>query len=382
VKVPVRLLAIAFLLNCAAWGQVIPKLSPVFTYLCLNDFQTCPNGYNPVSSPLQIGNASFFYAVAFNGGQGGASAGGTIVRTNTTGLGGAIYTFQPGQHKDFPDGNHPGVAFVAGPDGNFYGVTQKGGNHDSGVMFRLSPSGAVQKVYDFCSLSGCIDTGTSLMLAKDGNFYGIASKTFYRISTQGVWTQIATLPVNLGLNTQLIQAKDGNFYGANYIQNDGNGVAFRLTPSGQYAELHRFDANSVPSCPLIQGTDGNLYGATINLGPGTGIFRLTLSGDYKIIHELTSQQGYNPSQILQASDGNIWGLTAVAGGTFFRIRLDGLLLDTGLFDCNKTGCLPEQMIQASDGNFYGVAGAGGPAPPDHLALGAIFKLSAGLPRPQ
>ena len=84
-----------------------------------------------------------------------------------------------------------------------------------------------------------------------------------------------------------------------------------------------------------------------------------MSGDFKIIHELTSQQGYNPSQILQASDGNLWGLTPIAGGTFFRIRLDGLLLDTGLFDCNRMGCLGAQMIQASDGNFYGVAGAGG-----------------------
>jgi len=355
----------------------------VYTFLCSNDFQTCPNGFDPVGSPQQIGKTSFFYAVSFYGGQGGANAGGTIVRTNTTGLGGAVYTFQPGPHNDFPDGNHPGVAFLAGPDGNFYGITQKGGSHNWGVMFRLSPSGAVQKVYDFCSISGCVDAGAPLTLGKDGNFYGIASKVFFRITTQGAWTQIATLPVNLGLFTQLIQAKDGNFYGANVIQNgDGSGVAFRLSPSGQYSELHRFDPNSAPSCPLIQASDGNLYGATINLGPGTGIFRLTLSGDFQIIHELISQQGYNPSQILQASDGNLWGLTNIGGGTFFRVRLDGLLLDTGFFDCNKTGCLPQQMIQASDGNFYGVADAGGFAPPNQVALGTIFKLSAGLPRPQ
>ena len=235
---PVRLLTVLFLLSSTGWGQVIPKLSPVFTYLCSNDFQTCPNGFNPVSSPLQIGKASFFYAVSFNGGQGGANAGGTIVRTNVTGLGGAVYTFQPGPQNDFPNGQHPGVAFISGPDGNFYGITQKGGSHNWGVMFRLSPSGTVQKVRDFCSLSNCVDAGAPLTLAKDGNFYGLASKIFFRISIQGVWTQIATLPVNLGLTTQLIQANDGNFYGANYIQNDGNGVAFRISPSGQYSELH------------------------------------------------------------------------------------------------------------------------------------------------
>jgi len=381
---PVRLLTLVVLLSSAGWGQVIPKLSPVFAYLCSSDFQNCPNGYFPDLYPLQIGKTSFFYAVSFYGGQGGASVGGgTIVRTNTTGLGGAVYTFQPGPQNDYPDGNHPGVAFVSGPDGNFYGITQKGGRFNWGTMFRLSPAGAVQKIYDFCSVSNCVDAGAPLTLANDGNFYGIASQVFFRITTQGAWTQIATVPVNLGLSTQLIQANDGNFYGANYIQNgDGSGVAFRLSRSGQYSELHRFDPNSAPSCPLIQASDGNLYGATINLGPGTGIYRLSLSGDFQIIHQLTSEQGYNPSQILQASDGNLWGLTGVAGGTFFRIRLDGLLLDRGFFDCNRTGCLPEQMIQASDGNFYGVATAGGSAPPNQEALGTIFKLAAGLPRPQ
>lgn len=85
---------------------------------------------------------------------------------------------------------------------------------------------------------------------------------------------------------------------------------------------------------------------------------------------------------MQASDGHLWGLTNIGGGTFFRIKLDGSLLDFGYFDCNRTGCVPQQMIQASDGNFYGVAGAGGFAPPHYVSLGAIFKLSAGLPRPQ
>jgi hypothetical protein len=380
VKHIARLLTAILLLSCAAWCQVLPKLTQVFAYLCSKDFQTCPNGYDPVLAPLQIGKSSFLYAVASAGGTG---AGGTIVRTNTTGLGGAVYTFQPGPHNDYPDGEYPGVAFVPGPDGNFYGITAKGGRFNWGVMFRLTPSGAVQKVYDFCSALSCPDTGALLTLGKDGSFYGIASKIFFRLTTDGVWTQIATVPVNLGLHTQLIQANDGNFYGANYIQNgDGSGVAFRLTASGEYSELHKFDPNSAPSCPLIQATDGNLYGATINLGPGTGVFRLSLSGDFQIIHELTSEQGYNPSQILQASDGNIWGLTNISGGTFFRIRLNGMLLDYGYFDCNRTGCLPLQMIQGSDGNFYGVADAGGSAPPNQVALGTIFKLAAGLPRPR
>jgi len=369
------------LLSGACWGQVLPKLTPVFTYLCSNDFQNCPNGFDPVLSPLQIGKTSFFYAVASAGRQGGVDSGGTIVRTNTTGLGGTVYTFQPGPQNDYPDGRYPDVAFVSGPDGNFYGITQKGGRFNWGVMFRLSPSGAVQKVYDFCSIPACIDAGTPLTLGKDGNFYGLASTVFFRISTQGVWTQIATIPVNFGLYTQLIQANDGNFYGANVIQNsDGSGVAFRISPSGQYSELHRFDPITAPSCPLIQASDGNLYGATSNLGPGTGVFRLTLSGDFQIIHELTSQQGYNPSQILQASDGNLWGLTNIGGGTFFTIRLDGKLVNIGGFDCNRTGCLPYQMIQASDGNLYGIAGGGGVAPPNEVALGTVFRIAAGLPR--
>jgi len=185
------------------------------------------------------------------------------------------------------------------------------------------------------------------------------------------------------LSAQLIQANDGNFYGANGIQKgDGSGAAFRISPSGQYTELHHFDPFALPSCALIQASDGNLYGATVNQGAGTGVFRLSLSRDFQFIHELTSEEGYNPSQILQATDGNLWGLTNIGGGTFFTITLQGKLINRGYFDCNRTGCLPQQMIQASDGNFYGVADAGGPAPPNQVALGTIFKLAAGLPRPQ
>jgi hypothetical protein len=241
-------------------------------------------------------------------------------------------------------------------------------------MFRVTPHGSFQLLYNFCSLAGCPDAGAPITLASDGNFYGVASKVFFRITPQGVWTQIASLPIDTGLMTQLIQANDGNFYGVTLISN----AAFKVTPNGQYTLVHQFTYPVLPTSPLIQASDGNLYGATGASGPGTGIFRLSLMGDFQLIHAMTEAEGFGPVQLLQASDGNLWGLSNYRDGSYFAITLGGDSLYSGGFVCFATGCQPNGMIEASDGNFYGNTAHGGHASGEY-PIGTVFKIAAGLP---
>jgi uncharacterized repeat protein (TIGR03803 family) len=358
------------------WAQSNhPTVQQVFAFYCTPGFLNCPNGFDPILTPVQLSNNGFVYASTFWAGQGNPNAGGTLMLTNGVGLGAALYTFQPGPQNNFPYGENPSVSLLRGPDGNLYGVTEQGGPSNYGVAFRMTPQGSFNVVYNFCSLPGCPDAGAPLVLAKDGNFYGVASKVFFQLTPQGVWTQISTLPVDLALSTRLIQANDGNFYGENIGL---EGTAFRITPSGQFSSLHQFEYPLGPSSPLIQASDGNLYGATNNTGPGSGIFRMSLAGDFQFIHQMTQNEGYDPLQLLQASDGNLWGISDLDNGSFFIIKLDGTSVYSAAFNCYTTGCEPLGLIQASNGTFYGVAAKGGNTHNSNIALGTIFKITGGL----
>lgn len=372
------LLFFVVLFTSMMWSQANkPTVRQIFVFDCNSDYTNCPNGFDPELAPVQLSNNGFVYAGTFWGGQGNSEAGGTLMLTNSTGLGTALYTFQPGPNNNFPNGSHPSVSLLRGPDGNLYGVTLSGGPSTFGVMFRMTPQGTFSVVYNFCSLPACIDAGAPLVLASDGNFYGVASNVFFRITTQGVWTQVSTLPLNLGLATRLIQGSDGNFYGEGMVNNSDTGSAFRITPTGQFLQLHEFDYPTFPSSPLIQASDGNLYGATNGSGPGTGIYRLSLSGYFQFIHQMTDQEGFGPVQLLQASDGNLWGISDFRDGSFFIITLSGTSIYSAPFNCATTGCEPLGLIQASDHSFYGVAGQGGNSPGNN-PLGTIFRITGGL----
>jgi hypothetical protein len=92
---------------------------------------------------------------------------------------------------------------------------------------------------------------------------------------------------------------------------------------------------------------------------------------------MTDGEGYSPIQLLQASDGNLWGLSDFRNGSFFAITLGGTSLISGAFDCNTTGCQPQGMMEGRDGNFYGTAIMGGNMP-GRNAEGTVFKIAAGL----
>src|SRR5580704_2236750 len=53
---------------------------------------------------------------------------------------------------DGTNGNEPGpISLVQGTDGNFYGTTTRGGTNLRGTVFRVTPSGTLTTLYNFCS---------------------------------------------------------------------------------------------------------------------------------------------------------------------------------------------------------------------------------------
>jgi uncharacterized repeat protein (TIGR03803 family) len=74
---------------------------------------------------------------------------------------------------------------IQASDGNLYGTTSKGGanttscNGGCGTIFKITPTGTLTTVYNFCSQSGCTDgyyPESGLVQATNGTFYGT---TFY-----------------------------------------------------------------------------------------------------------------------------------------------------------------------------------------------------------
>jgi uncharacterized repeat protein (TIGR03803 family) len=55
------------------------------------------------------------------------------------------------------DGGNSIAGLILATDGNFYGTASTGGANVSGTVFRMSPSGALTALHNFCSQSPCSD---------------------------------------------------------------------------------------------------------------------------------------------------------------------------------------------------------------------------------
>lgn len=109
-------------------------------YTKLLDFANASNGGNPYGELISDGG--FLYGMTLYG---GASNSGVIFKLNTDGSGDSKLLDFSGT----PNGKQPNGALFS--DGTFlYGMTQKGGANDLGVIFKIKPDGTeFSKLYDF-----------------------------------------------------------------------------------------------------------------------------------------------------------------------------------------------------------------------------------------
>jgi uncharacterized repeat protein (TIGR03803 family) len=173
----------------------------------------------------------------------------------------------------------------------------------------------------------------------------------------------------------LVQGSDGNLYGTTPLGGaHAKGTVFRIDSTGNLTTLHSFSGppgdGAVPVGGLVQGSDGNFYGTTASGGTffqGT-VFRITSSGAITVLHSFNSflSEGAVPvAGLIQASDGNFYGTTAVGGqhfqGTMFKIDATGNLTTLHSFTGSPNdGSNPVAgLVQGSDGNLYGTTPSGG-----------------------
>jgi uncharacterized repeat protein (TIGR03803 family) len=132
--------------------------------------------------------------------------------------------------------------------------------------------------------------------------------------------------------------------------------------------LHNFQvADGRNAGQLMQASDGFLYGTTTLNGPGGGgtIFRLDpLTSSMTILHAFNGTDGSAPqSPLVQAPDGFLYGTTASGGqfqsGTAFKINAAGNFTTLHNFGPRPNPVSPSALILGRDGLFYGTSNAGG-----------------------
>ena len=172
-----------------------------------------------------------------------------------------------------PEPSNPTGHLTLGPDGNFYGVSFFGGDDTNcplgcGTVFRLDSSGDVTTIHEFAGGEDGQFPSGDLLLASDGNFYGVTSGDGDLVSCAATC-----------------------------------GAVYRIDTNGDFAVLHNFETTEGfgPNPPLIEPQPGDLWGTTI-AGPVSGcqedyscgtVFRMHFDGGLQTMHAFSFEEGHH-----------------------------------------------------------------------------------------
>ncbi|MBI5774413.1 MAG: choice-of-anchor D domain-containing protein [Verrucomicrobia bacterium] len=288
------------------------------------------------------------------------------------------------------NGGYPRSGLVLGTDGNFYGMTENGGNNGYGTAFMVTPAGVLTTLVHFNYSGNGGNPYGALMQGSDGNLYGMTQTggnngygTVFKMTLGGTLTTLASFNGSNGRYPRgsLVEGADGNFYGmANQGGNYGNGTAFKVTPGGTITTLASFNYYSTGGYPvgsLVLGADGDFYGMTADggsSGQGTA-FKMTPGGTLTTLVHFNSGIGtYPQGGFVQGSDGDFYGTTYQGGsggnGTAFKMTSAGVLTTLVNFNGGNGSYPYGSLVQATDGDFYGMAQQGG-----NNGYGTVFKMT-------
>lgn len=338
--------------------------------------------------PLVRSNDGNLYGAARTG----AVPGGFLYRLSLDGDVSIATVFAP------VHGLSPAGELVQDGDGNLYGVAMGGGMFGDGVVYKTTPSGQRTVLHTFSGNPDGAEPQGGLVFGSDGNLYGVTHKgglpapgnpagggTIYRLTTEGDLTILhrfdSALDGRRPRAVELIEAEDGNFYGtAAYHGPNYGGTVFRLSPEGEFDTIYELTGTSpfarFPEVGLTIGPDGALYGTTSaggepNVPPLGGVFKVTLDGDFSVVHTFDGNDGRLPdAKLLLADDGSLYGTTirggANDGGSLYKV--DNGTVTTlhhfaaGTQACERVDCTDRigfNLLQGQDGALYGAWPTGG-----------------------
>ncbi len=230
-------------------------------------------------------------------------------------------------------------SLVFGPDGRLYGTT----NGDRGItttrhgsVFRVDPlTGTGVTLYEFSGASPALRNPAGGLVEIGGQLYGAA--------------QFGGLPSTVNTSS-------------------GLGGIYRLDPAtGGVTPVHLFSGASGrnPMVGLTRTSDGWLYGTAFGYVPPpsstslTHVFRFDPQVGGGALEVVIAQSGEAPSQLVEASDGHLYGVTE-QNPRIFRVRRQpggGHVLETVRDHGASDGSVAarEGLAIGLDGFLYGTA---------------------------
>jgi len=295
-------------------------------------------------------------------------------------------------------GEVPYTTLTEGPGGKLFGVAYWGGVYStSGVLFDFHPpTGIYTTRLNFRYGPQGARPFASLMNASDGMVYGIASDagelfagTIFRINPDDMSFEklydFDYFNTGGGSSNGMMQASNGLLYGlTSYGGSSNDGAVFAFDPATvSYTVLYNFDELTTGKTPeglLVETADGKLYGVTERGGVnGDGVlfeYDMNSSTFSKLIEFQESTTGKNPTGLVQAANGKLYGLAHRGGtnslGVLFEYDPLALSYEVKIhFDGNNRGSYPMGiLLEYEDNQLYGVCNSGGT-----FSQGALFKYN-------
>lgn len=343
-------------------------------FLKIKDFETPTI---PGSGELVLGDNNFLFGLSGNGGDFNY---GTIFKVKNDGTNFSII-----KSFDKINGANPySGTLIIGSDGKLYGVTEKGGSANGGVIFKLNQDGSgFTKLKDFDANSGIEPMGSLLEVSSTGKLYGVTYRTptdgggkIYRIDKDGSNFETIhsfTLQSIDGSNplAGLTEHSDGFLYGVTRNGGTGgSGTFYKIDSEGNFTLLFSFPSEGFANSKLLSGDASTLYGYNSNylykINPNGSGFSKIMAGDFfltKGAPQLDSQGFLN---------GVVTNQSQSDKGFIFKIRPDGSgFQKEHLFLGSGAATSWNQFIKdANSDNFYGTTFMGG-----NNDSGVIYKFS-------
>jgi uncharacterized repeat protein (TIGR03803 family) len=352
------------------------------TYSVLYSFKGGSDGQYPTGSLLNV-NGTLYGTTLFGGFKNRSRISlGTVFALTTSGAESVIHRFM-GAHHD--DGANPRANLID-VNGTLYSTTWRGGTHQVGAVFEITPSGGENLLYSFRGQSAADgDAPTAGLVSVGGTFYGTTELggkaacysgegcgTVYSVATNGtekVLHRFGGGPADGADPYAGLIHVDGTLYGTSGGGAHGEGTVFAITTSGKEHVLHSFAGGPAdgagPSGSLIN-VNGTLYGNTFSGGTknaGT-VFSITRTGKETVLYSFQfNGDGRNPQGALTYVNGKLYGTTtgtnSYKNGTVFGLTMNGKLTVLHTFSKSTDGSDPQAGVIYVNGTLYGTTARGG-----------------------
>jgi len=264
------------------------------------DFNGSEDGQEPNAEIIEVEEGVFYGTLRF----GGPNSAGTVYSLTEEGDFELIHAFDGENGGQFP---YSGL--LAHSDGSFYGTTINGGTNGDGIIYRITPEGTFEKLFDFFAFFDGGNPEAGLVEGPDGLLYGLTSEgssggTLFQFDPEvlsfNVLHQFLSSTDGSSPVGDLLLHSDGSFYGTTTEDGSGEGTLFRYNMNTGFEVLHSFDPDadgSAPNGALAEDEVGTLYGFCNQdggLGGGTA-FKFSEANGFQKIYDFSAGDSENPT---------------------------------------------------------------------------------------